>query len=145
MIGGMTVRRLSAVGVLVVVVVACAPAAGRPTVPYLAVPQEIISAVAQFGPQMEPPAGYNFFSIETIGDGYITLRADVTTGVAILGAFGGTSSPPARITVTTLEQADVTNVAVSILPASSGDLYDKLIRELDVRFRRAPAQGAAGK
>lgn len=137
-------RRLTVLGVLLAVLAACAPAAGRPTVPYLAEPQEIISAVAQFGPQIEPPGGYNYFSIETIGDGYITLRADVTTGVAILGALGGTSSPPARITVTTLEQSEVTNVAVSVLPASEGGLYDKLIRELDVRFRRAPTQGPAG-
>lgn len=131
-------------GVLLIHVMACAPAAGKPAVPYLAAPQEVISAVAQFGPLMQPPSGYNFFSIETIGDRYITLRADATTGTAILSALGGTSTPPARITVTTLEQADVTNVAVSVLPANLGDWYDKVLQELDMRFRRAPIQEPAG-
>jgi len=130
--------------ILLALVTACAPAAGRPAVPYLAAPQEVISAVAQFGPLMQPPAGYNFFSIETIGDTYITLRADATTGTAILSALGGTATPPARITVTTLEQADVTHVAISVLPANLGDWYDKVLQELDMRFRRAPTQGPAG-
>lgn len=135
-------RRFVFMGLLAAVLVACAPAAGRQAVPYLAQPQEVISAVAQFGPQLQPPSGYNYFSIETIGDGFITLRADVTTGMVVLGALAGsTGSPPARITVTTFEQADVTSVAVSILPANLGGLYEKLLQELDVRFRRAPSQG----
>lgn len=122
---------------LTFIIVSCAPAAGRPAIPYLAEPQEVISAMAQQGPFIEPPAGYNFLSIETIGDGYITLRADATTGVQILSVLGGSSTPPLRVTVTTLEQGEITSVAISVLPRNAGDVYERIVRILDERFARA--------
>ena len=131
-------RRFLPVLLLVAVLTAaCAPAAGRPAVAYLANQQEIIGAVAQFGPLMTPPEGYNFFSIETIGEAFITLRADVTTGVAIIQAITGAPREPARVTITTFEQPGVTRVAVSVIPGGLTELYDAILGRLDARFQRA--------
>jgi hypothetical protein len=96
-----------------------------------------------YGPTLPPPSGYNFFSIETIGDTFITLRADVTTGVAVLGVLGGTSTPPMRLTVTTLEQSQLTQVALSGLPVgtATNDMLDRIVQFLDERFQRAPVPG----
>lgn len=129
----------SATLVVLAVLAACAPAAGRPAVAYLAAPKEVIRAVAQFGPTMQPPTGYNYFSVETIGDGRITLRSDRTTVRAILGTLSGDANAPAHITVTTLEQERVTSVAISVVPSGLGGLYDRVLQELDMRFRRAPS------
>lgn len=137
---------LSTAVCLILLAAACAPAAGRPSIPYLAAPQEIISALAAYGPTITPPSGYNFFSIETIGDTFITLRADVTTGIAVIGILGGTSTPPMRLTITTLEQPQLTQVALSGLPVGrqTNDMLDEIVRFLDQRFSRAPVPGGQG-
>ena len=119
----------------------CAPAAGRPAIPYMAQPSDIIGAAAQFGPQIQPGGAFNYLGIETIGDNFITLAADQTTGMQVLGALGGNSQTTIRITLTTVESGDVTQVAVSGLPRGNSvasSTVDKLVGELDTRFRRAP-------
>jgi hypothetical protein len=118
---------------------ACTPAAGQQAIPYLAAPSEIISTVAQFGPFLELGRGYDFPSIETIGDGYITLVAPVMTGVQVMGVLGGLAPhPPLRITITTFEQPEATTVAVSVTPVQQRSrIVEMVLRELDMRFRRA--------
>lgn len=121
---------------------ACAPAAGRPVIVYQAATPDVISAISQFGPQIQPNRAFNFLSIETIGDRFITLTAAQTTGFQVLGALGGNaSSMTVRVTVTVAPVGGgVSQVAVSALPAGNGvanNTADKVIAELDQRFRRA--------
>ena len=59
--------------VIALVVGACAPAAGRPAIPYAATQSEIIGAVTSFGPLIQPGGAYNYLSIESIGGSYVTL------------------------------------------------------------------------
>ncbi len=136
-------KRLYALSLTFVLTVlaACAPAAGRPAIPYVAQSSDIVGAAAQFGPQLRPGGAYNFLSIETIGDNFITLSADQTTGSQILGALGGNSSTTIRITLTTVQSGEVTQVAISGLPRGNSianRTLDTVIQELDSRFQRAP-------
>lgn len=122
---------------------ACAPAAGRPAIAYVASPEDVISAVAQFGPQIQPSGGYNFLGIETIGDRFISLAASTTTGVQILSALGGNSTATTiRVTVTLVSTSEqITQIAISALPTGNSvanSTVDTFIRLLDERFRRAP-------
>jgi hypothetical protein len=121
---------------------ACAPAAGRPAIVYRAATPDVISAISQFGPQIQPGGAFNFLSIETIGDRFITLTAAQTTGFQVLGALAGNaSSATIRVTVTVAPvEGDVSQVAVSSLPAGNSianSTADKVIAELDQRFKRA--------
>lgn len=126
--------------------VACAPAAGRPAIAYSAKPADVIAAVAQFGPQIQPSGVFNFFGIETINDRYITLVASQTTGMQFLSVIGGTNPYQGiRATVTVApSQRRVTQVAVSVTGGGSGDnqIADRIIAELDGRFDRASQPGA---
>ena len=143
------VKRFRAALLIAVICVlsACAPAAGRPAIAYSAKPADVIAAVSQFGPQIQPGGAFNFLGIETINDRYITLIASQTTGMQILSAMGGTNPyTGARATVTVAPaQKGVTQVAVSVTgTGGSGDnqVADRIIAELDGRFNRASQSGA---
>ncbi len=125
-----------------IILASCAPQAGRPAIPYFASPSEIIAAIAQFGPLLEPEELYNFYSIEVIGDSFITLRADPTTGGMILGALAGARVDPVRVTVTVFSQfgpQEVSSVAISELPRGTTKPVEQIIQELDKRFQRVPS------
>ena len=135
-------KRLHALSLVLVLTVltACAPAAGRPTIPYLAPSSEVIGVVAQVGPQIRPGGAYNFLGIETIGDNFVTLVADKRPDSQILGSFTG-SANTVRLTLTTIQNGDVTQVATSGLPRDNSVVnrtLDTIIQELDTRFERAP-------
>jgi len=132
------VRRFAPLLLLLVILAACAPAAGRPAIPYRATSSEIIGAIAQFGPQIQPGRSYNYFSIETISNDAVTLYAEETTANRIIGAIAGTASSTVRVTVTTFQAPGSTSVAISTSPAGNDDLYELFVRELDRRFERAP-------
>ncbi len=132
-------RALSLLLVLTVLA-ACAPAAGRPTIPYLAPSSEVIGAIAQVGPQLRPGGAYNFLGIETIGDNFITLVADKRPDSQILGSLTG-SANTVSLTLTTIQNGEVTQVATSGLPRDNSvvnRMLDTIIQELDNRFQRAP-------
>lgn len=123
------------------VLTACAPAAGRPAIVYSAATPDVISAVSQFGPQIQPGGAFNFLSIETIGDRFITLSAAQTTGFQVLGALAGSyADTTIRVTVTVAPvNQEVAQVAISALPAGNSianSTADRLINELDMRFKR---------
>lgn len=123
------------------VLAACAPAAGRPAIVYNAATPDVISAISQFGPQIQPGGAFNFLSIETIGDRFITLSAAQTTGFQVLGALAGSGGGTTiRVTVTVAPvNQGVAQVAVSALPAGNNianSTADRIINELDMRFRR---------
>lgn len=127
---------------LIFLVAACAPAVGRPAIVYSAAAPDVISAISQFGPQIQPGGAFNYLSIETIGDRYITLAASQTTGSQVLSALAGSAaSTTIRVTITVAPVNDqVTQVAVSALPAGNSIANrsaDRIVSELDQRFKRA--------
>ena len=61
-------RRFAPLLLLLAILAACAPAAGRPAIPYRATSSEIIGAIAQFGPQIQPGRSYNYFSTSPAGN-----------------------------------------------------------------------------
>ena len=126
---------------IALVVGACAPAAGRPAIPYAATQSEIIGEVSAFGPLIQPGGSYNYFNIESIGGSYVTLVADQITGAQFLNAFGsGPVNQPVRVIVTVVQDGGVARVAVAEQPR--GDRIakraaDTIVQSLDQRFRRA--------
>lgn len=125
-----------AVVAVLLLVAACAPAAGRQGLYYQADTREIIAMIARFGPQIEPPTGYNYFSVEAVSETTITLRADPLVGLSVVGFVTGLGAEPARISVTSFQQTDHALVAIGISPTSLPDVYDALVALLDSRFRR---------
>ncbi|MBX3144618.1 MAG: hypothetical protein KF813_12735 [Trueperaceae bacterium] len=121
---------------LLLLVAACAPAAGRQGLYYQADTREIIALIARFGPQIEPPSGYNYFSVESISETTIQLRADPLIGFSVVGFVTGIATDPARISVTSFQQADHALVAIGVSPGTLPDVYDALVAILDSRFRR---------
>ncbi len=125
-----------AVVALLLLVAACAPAAGRQGLYYQADTREIIALIARFGPQIEPPSGYNYFSVESVSETTISLRADPLVGFTVVGLVTGIATEPARISVTSFQQSDHALVAIGISPSTLPDVYDALVAILDSRFRR---------
>ena len=120
---------------LAVLLAACAPAAGRPVIAYEVDPERIIGEIAAIGVELRPPGtAYNFYSITSIGDRFITLQAETTAGFTFFVGGG-------RVTLTfSATSADgVTRLAAS----AAGDrtagnaTIDEIIVQLDARFRRA--------
>ncbi|HLU82458.1 MAG TPA: hypothetical protein VKZ43_03570 [Trueperaceae bacterium] len=122
---------------IAVLVAACAPAAGRTSIAYQATQEDVVAVIAQFGPQIEPPAGYNFFSIETISQNSVTLYADLVAANAVVRVLTGMPGQPAKASITTFERQGATTVAVSVSPSGLTEVYDSIIMLLDSRFRRA--------
>ena len=101
--------------VVVLLVAACAPSAGRSVIRYQAPPEEVISTIASIAPNMRPGSAYNFYSINSIGERFITLQANTTGGVNFF--FGGGS---VTITFTASELDGITNLAVSTKGGGDG-------------------------
>lgn len=124
-------------GLIMVVVTACAPAAGRQAIPYLADQEDIIGTVIQLGSTLRPGDSHNYFSIESVGPGHVVLFSEPTGGTVFLGALFGVYAPSIRLSVTAFQQDNVSFVAVSV-PSGSERLYELVINALDTKFRRAP-------
>ncbi|MEZ4632844.1 MAG: hypothetical protein R2880_19395 [Deinococcales bacterium] len=92
------------------------PVAAEPALQMLGTTKDMINAVVAACPTISP-AGYNFLSIESIGDNFVSCRASVLMGVAILGALGGSTSPDQKLTVSFSGVSDnVVQVAISSFP-----------------------------
>ena len=123
--------------VFALVLTACAPAAGRPAIQMIGTPQDMVNAAVEACPTIAP-SGYNFLSIDTIGDNFVSCSAQVTTGLAILGALGGTSSPNQKLTASfTSVSENVVQVAISSFPRNS-DIEDRLETTLRALFLVTP-------
>jgi len=133
-----TTSRLAGCLAVLLAVAACAPAPGRAGLNYQADTRDVIAFLARFGPQVEPPSGYNHFSVEAISETSIALRADPLVGVSVVGFVTGIGASPARISVTSFQQGEVALVAIQVAPSSLPDVYDELVALLDSRFRRSP-------
>jgi hypothetical protein len=118
---------------LVLLFTACAPAAGRAIIQYQASAEDIIGAVAEIGVTLQPDPGYNFFSINAIGERFITLQANTTTGISIL--FGGSNLV---LNFSAVQNGDIVSLAASGQGNGGlvNDSIDKITQQLDVRFTR---------
>ncbi len=115
---------------------ACAPAAGRATLTYRAEPRDVVSAIVRRAPTMAPPQGYNHFSIETISDSGVTLRADPLTGVSVVGFVTGIPTETALVTISTFDDGEETIVAISVVPGRLEEVYESIVAILDDEFGR---------
>lgn len=117
-------------------VAACAPAPGRATVTYDAEPRDVIATLARRSAAITPPDGYDHFSVETIGESSVTLRADPVLGVSIVGFVAGVNTEPARVTVTTFAEGRETIVVISVFPSRLEAVYESVVALLDETFGR---------
>jgi hypothetical protein len=126
-------KKLGVVIFITLALVACAPAAGRPGVQLQGTTQDMINATVAACPTIAP-ANYNFLSVESIGDNFVSCRASVTTGVAILGALGGSRAEDQRLNVSFSAVSDnVVQVAISSFPRNT-TIEDQLENALRVQF-----------
>ena len=111
----------------------CAPAAGRAPAKYQASSGDIINAIAEIAITMQPSSSYNFFSINTINDRFVTIQANTTTGISILTGGG-------HITInwTALESNGTVTLAANGRGSSGtvNDVIDRILTQLDGRFTR---------
>jgi hypothetical protein len=128
------IRHFVTLGLLAsaLLVVACAPAVGRATVQYQAQPQDLISAIAEIGITLQPGTAFNFFSINSIGERFITLQATTTGGFSFF--FGGSSI---TLNFSAIQSGEIVSLAASGTGGSaSNDAIDQIVAQLDLRFTR---------
>jgi hypothetical protein len=115
---------------------ACAPAAARPPIQLQGTVKDMISATVGVCPTITT-LGYNYLSIEAVGDGFVSCRASVTTGLAILGVLGRVLSPDQRLNVAFTSVSDqVVRVDISSSPRNT-NVEDQLETALISQFATA--------
>ncbi len=117
---------------ILVLLTACTPAAARPPIQLQGTVQDMVTSVVAACPTITI-LGYNYMSIESIGDSFVACRASATTGVAILGFFGGVTSPDLRLNVAFRAVADGVVAYISSVPRNT-DVEDQLQNALRVQF-----------
>lgn len=118
-------KKLIGFSFFALILTACAPAAGRPAIQIIGTPQDMVNAVVAACPTIAP-SGYNFLSIETVADNFVTCSAQVTTGLAIIEAISGTTSSDQKLTVSfTSIRDNIIQVAISSFPKNS-EIEDQL-------------------
>lgn len=129
-----TVRSRVAIAVVVALVLAlaaCAPTAGRPAVEFVASAEDVISEIAIYGVSRQPNANMNFYSVESIGDRFVTLYSESTVGFTIL--IGRMET---RLNFTAQQRGDVTVLAASGRGTNAADELDIIIMYLSSVFER---------
>jgi len=121
---------LALAGILVLMA-SCAPAAGRPTEEYLAPPQDVLSEIAAYVITLQPSSNMDFYSIETIGDRFVTVYSESTLGFSILVGRMVT-----RLTFTVQERSGVTVLAASGRGTNAEADLDRVILHLASVFER---------
>lgn len=116
----------------VLLLAACAPAAGRATVQFNGKAEDIIGAVAEIGITLQPGSAYNFYSINTIGERFITLQATTTGGISFF--LGGSSI---TLNFSAIQNGDVVTLAASGEGSAANDSIAQIIEQLSIRFDRA--------
>lgn len=111
--------------------VACTPAAGRPATFLNASVSDVISEIAAYGITLQPSENFDFYSIETIGDRFITLYAENTLGMAIL--LGRQAS---RLTFSATESEGGTLLAASGRGTNAGERLDQILAHLTATYNR---------
>jgi hypothetical protein len=117
---------------ILVLLAACTPAAARPPIELQGTVQDMVTASLTACPTITI-LGYNYMNIESIGDSFVACRASATTGVAILGLFGGVTSPDLRLNVAFSAVADRVIAYISSVPRNT-DVEDQLETALRTQF-----------
>lgn len=120
-----------AVVALALALAACAPTAGRPAVEFVANAEDVISEIAIYGVSRQPNANMNFYSVESIGERFITLYSESTVGFTIL--IGRMET---RLSFTAQQRGDVTVLAASGRGTNASDELDIIIMYLSSVFER---------
>jgi hypothetical protein len=120
---------------------ACAPAAGRPTILYQASKPQIIDVIVDVSTSIQPGNGHNFFKVTGITESSITLVATQTGGAVAANFFFGVRQTDITMIWTVVERANgATAVAVSTQGLASSDkLENQFFARLDGKFSRLPA------
>jgi hypothetical protein len=119
---------------LIILLGACAPAAGRSVIKYKATATELIDAIAEFSVTQRPSDAFNFYSVNTINEKFISLKAATTGGVSFW--FGASA---VVLNFTALEKDGVTSLAANAEGAGQ-EVLDPFIFQLDNIFERAENQ-----
>lgn len=116
----------------VLLLAACAPAAGRATVQFNGQAEDVIGAIAEIGITLQPSSAYNFYSINTIGERFITLQATTTGGVSFF--LGGSSI---TLNFSAIQNGDVVTLAASGQGSVADESISQIVEQLSIRFDRA--------
>ena len=118
---------------ILVLLAACTPAAARPPIQLQGTVQDMVTSAVAACPTITI-LGYNYMNIESIGDSFVACRASATTGVAILGLFGGVTSPDLRLNVAFSAVTEgVVQTYISSVPRNT-DVEDQLETALRTQF-----------
>lgn len=125
--------RLASIGLVTIalLVAACAPAAGRATVQFEGNAEDIIGAIAEIGISLQPGSAYNYYSINSIGDRFITLQASTTGGVSFF--LGGSS---VTLNFSAIQNGANVTLAASGTGAAADDSINQIVEQLTIRFSR---------
>jgi hypothetical protein len=116
---------------LAVALTACVPTAGRPAVEFQAAAEDVISEIAIFAVGRQPDPNMNFYSVEAIGDRFVTVTAESTLGFTLfLGRM------ETRLTFTAQQRGDVTVLAGSGRGTNAAEELDRFILHLSSVFPR---------
>ena len=130
-----TVRSRAAIAVAALLVLtlaaACAPAAGRPVVEFVASAEDVIAEIAIYGVSRQPNPNMNFYSVESIGERFVTLYSESTVGFTIL--IGRMET---RLSFTAQQREDVTVLAASGRGTNASNELDIIIMYLSSVFER---------
>lgn len=124
-----TARAVVALAVIVLVAASCVPAAGRGTEEFVAAAEDVIAEIAAVGPNLQPGAQMNFYTVESIGDRFVTLVSSSTLGFSLL--FGQAQT---RLTFSAQQRGPVTLLAASGTGASAEVDIDRILAYLRTVF-----------
>lgn len=112
-------KKLFSFSLFFLILTACAPAAGRPAIQIIGTTQDMVNATVAACPTIAP-SGYNFLSVETIADNFVTCSAQLTTAFAIIDAISETDSPDQKLTVSfSSVRQNIVQVAISSFPKNN--------------------------
>jgi len=123
------VRAIVALASLAILVAACVPAAGRGTEEFVAAAEDVIAEIAILGPNLQPGGQMNFYTVESIGDRFVTLVSSSTVGFSLL--FGQAQT---RITFSAQQRGPVMLLAASGTGANAEVDIDRILAYLRTVF-----------
>ncbi len=104
--------------VFTLLLVACAPAVQKPALIYEASVQDVLSAAAEYGPQIQPADAYEYLAVESTTPTSISFRAGLNSG---LGAFVKASGSDAVVTLTVTASKVNQGTLVGLSSTAPGD------------------------
>lgn len=126
---------------LVFLLAACAPATQKPALIYQASPQDILSAVVEYGPQIQPADAYEYLAVEATTDNSVSFSAGLNSGLgAFVRATGNGEGAVAKLSVTVSEVNQGTLVGINATASGNRiapDMISTMTNVLNQLFERA--------